>query len=267
MRSLPRVMVIGGSDSGAGAGIQADIKTVAAFGGYATTVITAVTAQNTLGVPGVFPVAATFIAQQIQLLLEDIGTDSIKTGMLVSGATIEAVADALTASRAPLVIDPVMVAKGGTNLLDPAAIGRLCELLLPRAALVTPNVPEAELLLGVTIEDLAGMRRAAQRLSRFGAGAVLIKGGHLGGSMVHDVLLAGDEECVFSAPRLESQATHGTGCTLASAIAAGLAAGRDLGDAVEEARRYVRAAMASGLALGRGHRPLDHSVPGPWGRV
>jgi hydroxymethylpyrimidine/phosphomethylpyrimidine kinase len=259
-------LVIAGSDSGGGAGIQADIKTIAAFGGYAATAITAVTAQNTLGVQGVWPVAPEFVVLQIRLVLEDIGADAIKTGMLVDGAMIEAVAGALGEAAAPLVVDPVMVAKGGRALLESAAVGRLRALLIPRAALLTPNVPEAEILAGVVIEDLEGMRRAAEILCRAGARAVLIKGGHLPGEVVHDVLLAGEQEDMFRAPRIVSRAGHGTGCTLASAIAVGLARGGELAGVVREAREFVRAGLEHGLDLGAGHQPLDHGVAGPWGR-
>jgi len=266
MNQVARVLVIAGSDSGGGAGIQADIKTIAAFGGFATTAVTAVTAQNTLGVEGVFAVPPEFVARQIRLILEDIGTDAIKTGMLIDGATITAVAEALADGRAPLVIDPVMVAKGGRSLLEPDAIELLRTLLIPRARLVTPNLPEAAVLAGIPVDDLAGMRRAAEVLLRAGARAVLVKGGHLRGAVVHDLLLEDGQEEVFSAQRIESQAGHGTGCTLASAIAAGLAQGSTLVDAVREAREYVRAGLEHGLGLGAGHQPLDHGVPAPSGR-
>ena len=249
MRSPARVLIIAGSDSGGGAGIQADIKTVAAFGGFATTAITALTAQNTLGVRGVFPVPPDFVTQQIAAVLEDIGTDAIKTGMLADGAIIEAVAAAIAGCSAPLVLDPVMVAKGGRDLLDPLALDRLRALLIPRAALLTPNVPEAALLAGFEIENIDDMRRAAGILARAGCGAVLIKGGHLAGDVVRDFLLAGGQEEIFAAPRIATTAGHGTGCTLASAIAVGLAQGVGLSDAVRAARDYVRAALAAGLAL------------------
>jgi len=242
MTSVARVLVIAGSDSGGGAGIQADLKTIMALGGFATTAVTAVTAQNTLGVAGVWPVPPAFVALQISTVLADIGTDAIKTGMLVDAPTIAAVAAALAASAAPLVLDPVMVAKGGAPLLAPEAVELLRALLFPRATLLTPNVPEAAVLTGIAIEDLAGMRRAAARLCRDGARAVLIKGGHLPGA------------------EIATQAGHGTGCTLASAIALGLAQGRGLAAAVELAREYLLAALATGLALGGGHQPLDHAA-------
>jgi len=266
MNRAARVLVIAGSDSGGGAGIQADIKTIMAFGGFAATAVTAVTAQNTLGVAGVWPVAPEFVALQIRLVLEDIGADAIKTGMLVDGPTIEAVAEALARSEAPLVLDPVMVAKGGAALLAPEAVERLRALLVPRAALLTPNVPEASVLTGLAIENLDGMRRAAEQLCRAGARAVLIKGGHLPGPVVRDLLLAEGREELFAADRIDTQAGHGTGCTLASAIAVGLAQGSGLSGSVREAREYMRAALAQGLALGAGHHPLDHGVDGAWGR-
>jgi len=267
MNRVARVLVIAGSDSGGGAGIQADIKTIAAFGGFATTAITAVTAQNTHGVAGVWPVAPEFVALQIRLVLEDIGADAIKTGMLVDGPTIEAVSAALSGRRLPLVIDPVMVAKGGRSLLEPGAIERLLTLLIPRASLLAPNLPEAMVLAGMLIEDVAGMRRAADVLCRAGAQAVLIKGGHLPGAIVHDLLVSGAQEELFSAPRIETRAGHGTGCTLASAIAVGLAQGTKIVDAVREARDYVRAGLLHGLALGAGHQPLDHGVLSPFGKA
>jgi len=270
MNPVARVLVIAASDSGGGAGIQADIKTIAAFGGYATTAITAVTAQNTLGVAGVHAVPTELVALQIRLVLEDIGADAIKTGMLVDGPTIEAVAEALAESKVPLVLDPVMVAKGGRRLLDASAIERLRALLIPRARLLTPNLPEAEALTGMSIDDRVGMQRAAESLCRDGARAVLIKGGHLAGATVHDLLLMDGNAEWFSAPRIESSAGHGTGCTLASAIAVGLAQGTGLVEAVREAREYVRAGLGRGLAVGAGHRPLDHGADkgagAAWGR-
>ncbi len=253
-----RVLVIAGSDSGAGAGIQADLKTVFALGGYATTAITAVTAQNTLGVAAVHPVPPEFVARQIRVILEDIGADAIKTGMLAGEATIRAVAAALEGCGAPLVLDPVMVAKGGRDLLDPAAIGALGELLIPRAALITPNAPEAERLTRGAVTDRDGMRRAAAALLQTGAQAVLIKGGHIPGAMVADLLAMPSGEHWFEAPRIHTRAGHGTGCTLASAIAVRLAQGAALIQAVEDARAVVRAGLAPGLSLGSGHQPLDH---------
>jgi hydroxymethylpyrimidine/phosphomethylpyrimidine kinase len=258
-----RVLIIAGSDSGGGAGIQADIKTVTMLDAFAATAITALTAQNTLGVFGVLPIAPEFIRRQIEVVLDDIGADSVKTGMLHDAGVIEAVAEVLAAraSSIPLIVDPVMVAKGGAPLIEPGAIEALKRLLVPRAALLTPNLPEAEILLGRTIDSLAAMRSAAEGLLALGCRAVLLKGGHLAGDTVYDVLATGTGPRVWSSPRIDSRHTHGTGCTLASAIAAGLAQGLLVEAAVERARDYVRRAIASAPGFGRGHGPLDHAHP------
>lgn len=256
-----RVLIVAGSDSGGGAGIQADLKAVTALGAYGATAITALTAQNTRGVFGVHAAPPAFIARQMELVLEDIGADAIKTGMLHSAEVIRVAREVLDrlAPEVPLVVDPVMVAKGGARLLQPEAEGALRELLLPRAALLTPNLPEAEALLGERIEGVDGMRRAAEALLRMGPAAVLLKGGHAEGPSVVDVLRTAEGERIFEDPRIETRATHGTGCTLASAIAAGLAQGLGLPDAVARARRYLRAAILSAPGLGGGHGPLDHA--------
>ncbi len=255
-----RVLVIAGSDSGGGAGIQADIKTIAALGGYAATAITALTAQDTTGVHAVLPVPPAFVARQIGVVLADIGADAIKTGMLGDAATIGAVCDVLAATAAPLVLDPVMLAKGGARLLAADAVAVLVSRLLPRAALLTPNLPEAEALTGLAIADPDGMRRAADALLRLGAPAVLLKGGHLAGDVVTDLLATGQGMEMFSAPRIVTRHTHGTGCTLASAVAVALAQGMALRDAVLRARAYVRAAIAAAPGYGAGHGPLNHNV-------
>jgi hydroxymethylpyrimidine/phosphomethylpyrimidine kinase len=264
--SLPyaRVLAIAGSDSGGGAGIQADIKAITALGAYAATAITALTAQNTLGVHGVHMVPPAFIAQQIAVVLTDIGADAIKTGMLGDVATIETVADALArhAAGIPLVLDPVMVAKGGARLLDPGAVDALIRHLLPKATVLTPNLPEAEVLSGRPIPDAAAMHDAAKALLNLGVPAVLLKGGHLPGNELIDLLATADGVEAFSAARIETRHTHGTGCTMASAIAAGLAQGMTLRDAVCRARDYVRAAIAAAPGFGRGHGPLNHLPPG-----
>lgn len=259
---IPRALTIAGSDSGGGAGIQADIKTVTALGGYAATAITALTAQDTLGVHAVHPVPVAFIAEQIARVADDIGADALKTGMLGDAATIETVADAFAryAPGVPFVCDPVMVAKGGYKLLDPAAVETLKRRLAPIATVITPNLPEAEVLSGMAIADPAAMRRAAGALLALGASAVLLKGGHLPGETVVDMLATGEGVEAFRAPRIDTRATHGTGCTLASAIAVGLAQGMALRDAVLRARAYVRAAMLSAPGFGRGHAPLHHGV-------
>jgi hydroxymethylpyrimidine/phosphomethylpyrimidine kinase len=257
-----RVLVIAGSDSGGGAGIQADIKAITAMGGFAATAITALTAQNTLGVHGVHPVPVAFLRQQIEIVLDDLGADAVKTGMLADTTTIETVCEALAArpSRLPLVLDPVMVAKGGQALLAEAAVGTLRRRLLPMASVITPNLPEAAALAGTTIASESDMRLAAGALLALGVPAVLLKGGHLPGETVIDLLATADGTQAFAAPRIATRHTHGTGCTLASALAAGLAQGMTLHDAVARARAYVRAAIASAPGYGAGHGPLDHAV-------
>jgi len=257
-----RVLIVAGSDSGGGAGIQADMKTVMALGAFGTTAITALTAQNTRGVFGVFPVPPDFIRQQMSVVLDDIGADAIKTGMLHSAAVIEAVVDVMqkVAPNVPLVVDPVMVAKGGASLLLPEAREALVNRLLPLATVLTPNLPEAEVLTGQTIRNVDEMRRAAEKLMKMGPAAVLVKGGHLDGPHVVDVLLTRAGEHIFEDERILSSSTHGTGCTLASAIAAGIAQGLDLIAATERARRYLRLAITHASGLGHGHGPLNHSV-------
>jgi hydroxymethylpyrimidine/phosphomethylpyrimidine kinase len=255
---LGRVLVIAGSDSGGGAGIQADIKTITALGAFAATAITALTAQNTLGVHGVMPVPPAFIRQQIEVVMSDLGADVIKIGMLGDSATIEAVRDALAAfaPAVPVVLDPVMVAKGGHALLVAAAVDGL-RRMLPRAAVISPNLPEAEALTGLAIRTEAEMRVAATALLAMGVPAVLLKGGHLDSATVTDLLATAAGIAAFSAPRIATRHTHGTGCTTASAVAAGLAQGLSLRDAVIRARAYVRAAIAGAPGLGAGHGPLD----------
>src|ERR1700704_1090956 len=259
MKNPVRVLSIAGSDSGGGAGIQADIKTVTALGGYAMTAITAVTVQDSTGVHAFHPVPPHIVAEQIRVVMADIGADAIKTGMLVSAACVEAVAHALKSYPAvPLVVDTVMIAKGGTSLLDDAGIHAMKTRLFPRAALITPNAPEAARLTGITVESVDDLARAGIMLREIGARAVLVKGGHLAGETVTDVLV--DEAGVyrFSGPRIESAATHGTGCTLASAIATSLAQGSSLQDAILRSRTFLRQAMRTGLPFGQGTGPLNH---------
>jgi len=257
-----RVLIVAGSDSGGGAGIQADIKAVTAMNGFAATAITALTAQNTEGVHGVVPIEPAFIAQQIEVVLTDIGADALKTGMLHSAEVIGIVAAALKkhAPGAPLVVDPVMVAKGGHRLLLSDAEAALRDTLLPMAALITPNLPEAEVLAGFPVRNEADMRRAAERLAGLGAKGVLLKGGHLEGDRVIDILFHDGRFDRFEDPRIASRHTHGTGCTLASATAAGLAQKMSLRDAVARARSYVRQAIETAPGFGRGHGPLNHAV-------
>jgi hydroxymethylpyrimidine/phosphomethylpyrimidine kinase len=256
-----RVLAVAGSDSGGGAGIQADIKTVTALGGYAATAITAITAQNTRGVFGVHALDPAFVVRQLELVLEDIGADAIKTGMLHSVAMIDAVGDALErlAPGIPLVVDPVMIAKGGAPLLESAAEKRLCQRLVPRATLITPNAPEAAALTGLELASAGDLERAAERLVELGASAALVKGGHLPGERVVDVLATRSGLLRrFEGPRLHTTATHGTGCTLASAIATGIAQGMELERAIERARAYLIEAMRTAPGLGTGHGPLNH---------
>jgi hydroxymethylpyrimidine/phosphomethylpyrimidine kinase len=257
-----RVLVIAGSDSGGGAGIQADIKACAAMDAYSATAITALTAQDTLGVHGVHTVPPDFIRQQILLSLRDIGADAIKTGMLGDSATIEAVCAALeeAGQGIPLVADPVMVAKGGSNLLAADAVETLKRRLLPFASLLTPNIPEAEVLSGMAIAGLDDMRAAAEIMLRLGVPAVLLKGGHMEGPRLLDLLATVDGMEVFESQRIDSRHTHGTGCTLASAIAAGLAQGMDLRAAVLRGRAFVQAALRAAPGFGKGHGPLNHGV-------
>ncbi len=259
--SAARVLIIAGSDSGGGAGIQADIKTVTALGGYAATAITALTVQNTLGVHGVHPQPLDLIEAQARAVLDDIGADAIKTGMLGSVEVVERVATILDTADAPAVVDPVMIAKGGSPLLPDAAIEAVRRLMVPRAALLTPNAPEAEALTGLGVADLDGQRRAGEALLALGARAVLMKGGHVPGETVVDLLLTPTGETLLEGERVDTRHTHGTGCTLASACAAGLAKGLPLEVAVAEAWAYVAEAIRRAPGLGAGHGPLDHGWP------
>jgi hydroxymethylpyrimidine/phosphomethylpyrimidine kinase len=259
--SKGRVLIIAGSDSGGGAGVQADIKTVTALGGYAATAITAITVQNTLGVTGVHAIPVDVIEAQARAVLEDIGADAIKTGMLGDLATVEAVARVLDSAAVPAVIDPVMVAKGGAALLASEAVEAVRRLLVPRAALLTPNAPEAEALTGLTVATTDDLRRAGEALLKLGAKAVLMKGGHIAGDRVVDLLITPAGETAFEGERIETRHTHGTGCTLASACATGLAQGMELTAAVARAWDYVHEAMLCAPGFGAGHGPLDHAWP------
>lgn len=255
-----RVLIVAGSDSSGGAGIQADIKTVTALGGYAATAIAALTAQNTRGVFGVLDVPESFIRQQIELVLEDIGVDAIKTGMLSRPSVIEMLADVIAeqAADVPLVVDPVMVAKGGSKLLGDDALEAMRTRLIPLARVITPNIPEAEVLTGRTIKGVSDMIEAGRQLLALGPQAVVVKGGHLEGDSLTDALIT--EGCVdlFQGQRIDTPHTHGTGCTMASAIATGLAQGLSLSDSLARAREYVRIAIATAPGLGHGHGPLNH---------
>ncbi len=259
--AIGRVLIIAGSDSGGGAGIQADIKTVTALGGYAMTAITAVTVQNTLGVFGVHPIPTEVLTAQARVVLEDLGADAVKTGMLGSRETVEAVAGVLDgpAAGVPVVVDPVMVAKGGEPLLAQDAVAAVRELMVPRASLLTPNAPEAAALTGLPVRSVDDLRRAGVALLELGARAVLMKGGHIEGEVVVDLLLRGDLERRFESARVPGPNTHGTGCTLASACAVGLAQGLALEVAVERAHGYTAEAIRRAPGFGRGHGPLDHA--------
>ena len=258
----PRILIVAGSDSGGGAGIQADIKTVTMLGGFATTAITAITAQNTLGVTGVMAVPASFVIEQIDAVLSDIGADAAKIGMIGSPGTVHAVADRLEALRLPIVFDPVMVASSGSALADEDTIAAF-ERLVGVATLVTPNAPELAALTGMPVADLAGLEAAARELARRSGTAVLGKGGHLGSERVVD-LLADSDGVVRSwqSERIESRHTHGTGCTLASAIATHLGRGRPLEEAVALGRGFVRRAMRAAPGFGGGHGPMGHAGAG-----
>lgn len=253
-----KALTIAGSDSGGGAGIQADLKTFAALGVYGASVITAVTVQNTRGVFGFVELDPKIVGAQIDAVIDDIGADAVKTGMLSSAAIIETVADRLRAHRVTrLVVDPVMVAKSGDALLHPEAVGALKELLLPLALVVTPNLPEAETLVGRRIQSSDEIRLAAQEIIAMGARNVIIKGGH-GSGDADDLLYDGNQFRTYHAPRIDTPHTHGTGCTFSSAIAAGLAKGMDVPTAVGEAKEYLTGAIAHAYAIGAGHSPVHH---------
>ncbi|MEI6419956.1 MAG: bifunctional hydroxymethylpyrimidine kinase/phosphomethylpyrimidine kinase [Sphingomonadales bacterium] len=257
---VARILAIAGSDSGGGAGIQADIKTITCLGGHAMTAVTAVTVQNTLGVQAIHPVPADIVAAQIRACIDDIGVDAIKIGMLGNEATINAVADALQGVQVPVVLDPVMIAKGGAALLEEDALWAMVQRLLPMASVITPNVPELAALTETDLEDAADMLLAAQELLNMGPRAVLAKGGHLEGDVLTDWLVTRQGHQAFTDTRITSRHTHGTGCTLASALACGLGQGLALGDAAARARAFVRLALLSAPGLGQGHGPMGHAA-------
>jgi hydroxymethylpyrimidine/phosphomethylpyrimidine kinase len=256
---MPIALTIAGSDSSGGAGVQADLKTFAAHGVYGTSALTAVTAQNTTGVTGVLPLPADFVTAQIEAVAGDMPLDVVKTGMLVNSAIIDAVAAAIASLELPsVVVDPVLKSSSGQPLCDREAVATLISELLPKARLLTPNVPEAETLLGVEIDSLDAARNAVRRLQALGPAAVVLKGGHLPGDEVIDLLFDGHTLHEFRAPRIATTSTHGTGCTFASAIAANLALGVSLPESVRLAKSYVAGALRHGLALGQGPGPLNH---------
>lgn len=253
------VLTVAGSDSGGGAGIQADLKTITLLGSYGSSVITALTAQNTRGVSGINGTSPFFVSDQLDAVLSDIAVDTVKTGMLFSADIIATVADKLGEyQKRIIVVDPVMVAKGGANLIDRSAINVLKDRLIPRTYLLTPNIPEAERLTGLTISNEEGMQEAARRLYRLGARNVLVKGGHLVAGDAVDILFDGSAFHRFTAPRILSKNTHGTGCTYSSAIATYLAQGEPLREAVGRAKEFVTAAIRLGQPLGKGHGPVNH---------
>lgn len=260
LSNVTTAMTIAGSDSGGGAGIQADLKTFAAFGVHGSSVVTAITAQNTLKVIAVHEVPVATVEAQIDAVLADIGADAVKTGMLLSARIIEAVAEKMRFHAVKrLVVDPVMIAKSGDRLLRAEAIDALQNLLLPLATVVTPNVPEAEVLAEMKIETPDEVWLAARRIVELGAKVVIIKGGHLHGQAI-DRLYDGETLKEFGVPRVDTINTHGTGCTFASAITAGLATGRTVVDAVEDAKDYVTQAIKSSYSLGHGHGSINHFV-------
>lgn len=254
---LPRVLIVAGSDSSGGAGIQADLKTVSALGVYGMTAVTALTAQNTMGVFGVVDVDPEFVALQMEVCLKDVGCDAVKTGMLYDAGIIEAVGDKISEyGKVPLVVDPVMISTSGTPLLDPPAVETLKRRLLPLATVITPNLDEAGSLLGRTIRNLDDMKEASRALHALGAGNVVVKGGHLEGSAV-DVLFDGQSCVEYPSPRIQTRNNHGTGCIFASAIAANLAKGKNVRESVAAAKEFVTAAIREGLPLGKGRGPAN----------
>ena len=255
-----RVLIIAGSDSSGGAGIQADIKTCAAFGAYAAAAVTAVTVQNTEGVSAVEVMSADIVRGQIRAVLDDIGADVIKLGMLANAEIIDVVAEELAETNAYIVLDPVMVATSGDNLLEPDAVALMREKLVPLCDVITPNVPEAALLTGMPVTDIEELGAAGEALLKMGAYAALMKGGHLDMKSVVDILVTEEGNQIMSGPRLYTRHTHGTGCTLASAVAAAMALGEPLETAVEAAREFVFEAIRTAPKFGKGNGPLNHGL-------
>jgi hydroxymethylpyrimidine/phosphomethylpyrimidine kinase len=255
---IPRALTIAGSDSGGGAGIQADLKTFASLGVYGMSAITALTAQNTTSIQAVVEIDPEFVSAQIRAVVEDMGTDAVKTGMLANAAIVSRVARDMRALRLErIVVDPVMIAKSGNRLLRQEAIDLMVQELFPLATVVTPNLEEAAALTGLRVTDLEGMREAAKRIKEFGSRYVLIKGGHLSGAPL-DLLYDGRFFKEYTGIRRDTLHTHGTGCTMASAIAAGLAHGLNVEDATGRAKSFVAGAIEHGLPLGKGHGPVHH---------
>lgn len=256
--SIPRALTVAGSDSGGGAGIQADLKTFTVRKVYGMSAITAITAQNTMGVEGIHPIPLDMIGKQIEMVIEDIGVDAVKTGMLGTSEIIELVAGKLKQYHAPnIVVDPVMVAKGGAKLLQDNAVKSLITHLLPLATIVTPNIPEAEVITGSSIKNMDDMTQAAKEIVAMGSKAVIVKGGHLEGEPL-DLLFDGIEFTTFKGTRVQTRHTHGTGCTFAACITAELAKGKGLLDSIHTAKAFISAAITKELGLGRGHGPTNH---------
>lgn len=253
----PRALTIAGSDSGAGAGIQADLKTFAALGVYGLSAVTAVTAQNTQGVRAIAVLAPEMVETQIEAVLEDIGANALKTGMLANSAIIQAVARCMQRWQLSLVVDPVMVAKGGDHLLEPEAVEALRTTLLPLALVVTPNLPEAEVLSGLRVQTLEEMYAAARAIHALGPRYVVIKGGHASGKPV-DVCFDGERFLELSAERVQTPHTHGTGCTFSAAITAFLARGQRIEEALRNAKTYITGALQHAPGIGHGHGPVEH---------
>ncbi|MFO7973190.1 MAG: bifunctional hydroxymethylpyrimidine kinase/phosphomethylpyrimidine kinase [Candidatus Hydrogenedentota bacterium] len=257
--TIPRTLTIAGSDSGGGAGIQADLKTFTALRTFGMAAITSVTAQNTIGVTGVHDLPPEFVAEQIDVVAQDIGVDAAKTGMLSNAAIVDAVADSVARNKIEqLVVDPVMVAKSGDPLLQETAQNAARERILPLAYLVTPNVPEAEVLSGVRIDGPEDVKEAVRKIHALGARYVLLKGGHMAGENAVDYLFDGERIQSFSTPRIATKNTHGTGCTYSAAIAAFLGSGYGVADAVQQAKDYLTGAIQHSFSLGAGHGPLNH---------
>ncbi|HEY9577140.1 MAG TPA: bifunctional hydroxymethylpyrimidine kinase/phosphomethylpyrimidine kinase [Pseudobacillus sp.] len=257
---VSKALTVAGSDSGGGAGIQADLKTFQELGVFGMSALTAVTAQNTLGVHGVYPMPTAAVEAQIEAIGQDMGTDALKTGMLFSGEIIQAVARKLEEFRwKKVVVDPVMIAKGGASLLQEEAIRAMKEYLMPLAMIITPNIPEAEVLTNMSIQSLDDRKRAAEKLHELGAKNVVIKGGHADNEeKLIDLLYDGQEFQYFTSSRIPTKNTHGTGCTFAAAITAELAKGQTVKEAVETAVNYVHAAIEMDLQIGKGHGPTNH---------
>ncbi|MDA8354550.1 MAG: bifunctional hydroxymethylpyrimidine kinase/phosphomethylpyrimidine kinase [Firmicutes bacterium] len=257
--TAPRALTIAGSDSGGGAGIQADLKTFQELGVFGMSALTAVTAQNTLGVTGIYELEAEAVTRQLDAVTEDIGIDALKTGMIGTVAIMETIAEKVEQNHlGPLVVDPVMVAKSGHSLLDEAARNALVDTLIPLATLVTPNLPEAEFLVGERLDTETKQKEAACRIREMGAAAVVIKGGHLDGETATDLFYDGETFLALSAPRTQTPHTHGTGCTFSAAVTAELAKGQPLTDAVKTAKTFITRAISHPLKLGKGHGPTNH---------